>query len=487
MSGKRYDVVILGAGPAGTVAALRLRQLGYQVKILEKAKFPRFNIGESLSPGVRGILSYLEAEDVLCSSYLYQLPTQILWDNTTPLKSPGTANQHIIVDRAIFDESLLAYCIKKEVSAEEQVNAVKMAFRDPSQYWDISFKVNGVKKCIEADTVFDARGRLGTSSVNRFAVGPTTVATWGILETPAKVTHTFLEACSQFWAWGSPLPSGNFRIILFSDPELHKQGTDISERISNLSLSEEWGDFKFRSQKSCSIQPYWNTRAIGKQFYAIGETAFALDPLSSSGVEKAMRYALQAVIAFHDTNQKNEPKLANKFLTDKLLSTMANHVLMNRDFYSKANGSYQSDFWKNRRCIYTAKKWKHTNEGKLFSEYLTEAEDFTTKSGTHFSSEGFMLRDEKMQLGLKTSFQNSICVENDCLVEKEAIHNPYLNKPIAYLGGIEIVPLLKMLPPTFSLTDLAVYWKDHLSHTEFRKITNFLLIRRIFETTELTN
>lgn len=44
------DVVIIGAGPAGAVAACLLRQLGHTVTILEKMTFPRFIIGESLLP-----------------------------------------------------------------------------------------------------------------------------------------------------------------------------------------------------------------------------------------------------------------------------------------------------------------------------------------------------------------------------------------------------------------------------------------------------
>ena len=43
-----FDVVIIGAGPAGAVAAARLLQDGLSVLVLEKMKFPRFVIGESL-------------------------------------------------------------------------------------------------------------------------------------------------------------------------------------------------------------------------------------------------------------------------------------------------------------------------------------------------------------------------------------------------------------------------------------------------------
>lgn len=50
MNVESVDVLVIGAGPSGTVAASMLNQEGLKVKIVEKLKFPRFVIGESLLP-----------------------------------------------------------------------------------------------------------------------------------------------------------------------------------------------------------------------------------------------------------------------------------------------------------------------------------------------------------------------------------------------------------------------------------------------------
>jgi len=57
-----YDVTIIGAGPSGSVAASILCQKGYRVCVLERQKFPRFSIGESLLPQC---MAYIEESSML--------------------------------------------------------------------------------------------------------------------------------------------------------------------------------------------------------------------------------------------------------------------------------------------------------------------------------------------------------------------------------------------------------------------------------------
>jgi len=71
----QFDVVVIGAGPAGTVAAALLEAKGYRVQIIEKQHFPRFSIGESLLPYCMEFLEeagLLEAVKAAASEHHFQ-------------------------------------------------------------------------------------------------------------------------------------------------------------------------------------------------------------------------------------------------------------------------------------------------------------------------------------------------------------------------------------------------------------------------------
>src|SRR5207302_3036980 len=65
MVGESWDVVVIGGGPGGSTTAAFLAMRGRRVLVLERARFPRFHIGESLLPSSFPVLRALGVEEEL--------------------------------------------------------------------------------------------------------------------------------------------------------------------------------------------------------------------------------------------------------------------------------------------------------------------------------------------------------------------------------------------------------------------------------------
>lgn len=58
-----FDFAVAGGGPGGTAAAISLAQRGHRVVLLERERFPRFHIGESLLSTVNDHFTALGVTD----------------------------------------------------------------------------------------------------------------------------------------------------------------------------------------------------------------------------------------------------------------------------------------------------------------------------------------------------------------------------------------------------------------------------------------
>ncbi|MBV8657182.1 MAG: tryptophan 7-halogenase [Burkholderiales bacterium] len=139
MRTEAVEILIIGAGPSGAVAAGLLRKQGRQVLMLDKEQFPRFSIGESLLPQS---MAYIEAagflQDVVEAGFQYkngatfQCGTRSVDFDFRDKSSPGwgTAYQ---VQRADFDHVLAKAAEKAgaEVRYRHQVTAIDISTGEP--------------------------------------------------------------------------------------------------------------------------------------------------------------------------------------------------------------------------------------------------------------------------------------------------------------------------------------------------------------------
>src|SRR6185295_6478557 len=96
-------IAILGAGPAGSAAAIRLARAGFEITIFERSAFPRAKVcGEFISPGASSILKSILTPAALlscgarqCREFILSLDDQ---ERVFPLPAPAWALSRATLD-----------------------------------------------------------------------------------------------------------------------------------------------------------------------------------------------------------------------------------------------------------------------------------------------------------------------------------------------------------------------------------------------------
>ena len=168
-----YDAIIIGAGPAGSATGAILGEYGHRVLIIEREKFPRYHIGESLLPFTFHPLQRLGLVDTLRKSafvkkYSVQFvspsgrASQPFYFNTR--YSPDVAQTWQVL-RSEFDLLLMNHARKNGAEVLEQTT-VKELVRDGDRVIGVRAQTKeGEIKEFHASIVIDCSGREAFSAI----------------------------------------------------------------------------------------------------------------------------------------------------------------------------------------------------------------------------------------------------------------------------------------------------------------------------------
>ncbi|WP_235826812.1 NAD(P)/FAD-dependent oxidoreductase [Facilibium subflavum] len=138
----KYDVLIIGAGPSGTIAAALLKKKGYHVGIIEASKFPRFSIGESLLPQCMmilekaGLLTAVQNAHFQCKNgAVFEYQKHHTAFNFEDKFTPGW-DHTFQVERAKFDKIL---------ADEVEKNGVEIYYQQKVVDVDVSAQIQHIK------------------------------------------------------------------------------------------------------------------------------------------------------------------------------------------------------------------------------------------------------------------------------------------------------------------------------------------------------
>ncbi len=448
------EVCVVGGGPAGATVAVRLAQLGHDVVVVEQHPFPRPHVGESLSPAAWPVLDLLGVGDLVASAGFVRTGTAMVrWrgEHAELVEVPGG----LTVDRGRLDAILLRHARDCGARVLEPGQARRPVRRDG--HWELS--LDGGTVC--ARYLVDASGRRRVLAGGRATTGPRTLAlhaTWRGGPAPDG-TQTRIEAIAEGWLWGAWLPGGAFRAMAFVDPPaLLAEGRDKSRlyhrRLASSELFAEpvGGAARAGPVHACDATTYAVANAIDETSLRAGEAAFAIDPLSSSGVQTAIQSGLAAAAAAHTILAPGgDTSAATEYYAAMVRHAAARHAATAASLYAEHGLHANAPFWQ-RRCLGAAPPRQTAPAPTTLADLLALP----------------------ARLPQDATLRPTAVLVGDRVERRRALDHPALDRPAAFLGGTEIAPLIDVLHRSPTLAEAIRRWDEVLPPSRATAIAGWL-------------
>ncbi|MDP6038201.1 MAG: NAD(P)/FAD-dependent oxidoreductase, partial [Candidatus Latescibacteria bacterium] len=162
-----YDVIVIGGGPAGSTTAALVAEYGHRVLLLERGKFPRFKIGESLIPGTYWSFKRLGILDKLKKSEFVKKYSVQFFSGSGKGSAPFYFHKHDPHESSItwqvlrskFDQMMLDNAHEKGAEVKQGVSVHQVHF-EGNRATGVQVKYrNGRIKDLWASVIVDATGR----------------------------------------------------------------------------------------------------------------------------------------------------------------------------------------------------------------------------------------------------------------------------------------------------------------------------------------
>lgn len=458
------DVCVIGGGPAGSALATRLKQLGYSVVVLEKHRFPRAHIGESLVNGVLPLLDVLGIrQEVESAGFLRPTGAIVRWSGRAERRE-SFGEPGFQVERGLFDELLLQASGKAGALLLQPACAFKIERRG-EQSWRVMVRCETGIKSIEARFVADATGRAGFPSGLKHQAAAKTLALYAYWRgAQFDGPETRIDVFDDGWYWGAPLPSGQFNATVFVDAGACRKGF-----IEAASLDAFYDSLIARSEllapcmtgarrgpvRVCDATPFYRDVPATADSIKVGEAAFSIDPLSSQGVQVAIGSALHAASVIHTSLKRpaNAP-LALEFYRMRLFESVALHTQSATNFYREVARTRPNEFW-HKRAVRAA--------------VADDAENYPARQKPPAPT---ILT--KVQLSPDVSFKTTPAIRGDYIEPSTSITFKDARRAITFLDGVEVAPLVAMIERPVTIEHLVTRWTEHVSADRARTLIRWL-------------
>jgi len=328
----QYDVLLIGAGPSGSSAAALLAEYGHNVLLIEREKFPRYHIGESLLPFTHEPLKRLGLiERMRASAFIKKYSVQFV-STSGKASQPFYFNTRYDDDvaqtwqvlRSEFDQMLLDHARDKGANVVEETKVLDL-LRDGDRVTGVRVRQpDGTEAEYRAPITLDCSGKESfAASRNRWRVPDpelNKVAVWtyykgakrdkGIDE--GTTTVAFLP--EKGWFWHIPLHDDRVSVGVVAEGKyltrdgvrspkdiFHREVTQNKWIEEYLAPGKSTGDYYVTNEFS------YHSRHCGCEgLLLLGDAFCFLDPVFSSGLMLALKSGVMAADAVHAAIEAND-------------------------------------------------------------------------------------------------------------------------------------------------------------------------------------
>jgi len=309
-----WDVVIVGAGPAGSTSAALLAQNGRRVLVVEKERFPRYHIGESLLPFCYFPLKRIGLiERIKASGFPRKYAVQFASSDGS-VSAPFYFFQHLEHEAAVtwqvlrseFDQMLLENAQQKGAEVLQETEAREFVREGGRVAGIVAQGKDGRTVEYRARMTIDASGRdafsIKKNDWRQWDPFLNKVAVWtyfrGAKRDPGidegSTTVAFLP--ERGWFWYIPLPDDVVSVGVVAERDyLFDQGNELPEIFcrevgrntwirDHLAAGKQFGKYFVTKEFS-----YRSRHCAEDGLVLVGDAFAFLDPVFSSGVYLAMR------------------------------------------------------------------------------------------------------------------------------------------------------------------------------------------------------
>jgi len=327
----QFDAIVIGGGPAGATAAAVLAEKGRNVAVLEREKFPRYHIGESLMPYCYFPLERLGLAETMTNSHFPKKYSVQFVNTMGKLSQPFYFFQHFDhpssttwqVVRSEFDQMILDKARSNGAAIFEETTARELI-------WD-NGAVTGVRAVNAAGETTEFRAPITIDATGRDALAVTRngwkvrdpylnkIAIWtyyrDAMRDPGldEGATTVAYIPDRGWFWYIPLPDGVTSVGIVAEKDyLYRDTRDLAEIFAREIKANPWveehlapgqqfgrywvtGEYSYRSQ-----------HCAADGLILAGDAFAFLDPVFSSGVFLALRSGELAGEAAHNALAAND-------------------------------------------------------------------------------------------------------------------------------------------------------------------------------------